>query len=96
MLALRIGDRLGGGARETSWRLELFKNRLEDVQKQAFTVADLKVDGYDVMKIYDIKPGPFIGKVLDIIFNDVLEGKIKNEREQLLERLKDLKKNEGV
>ena len=37
MLALRIGDRLGGGAAETSWRLELFKKRLEEVQKQPFS-----------------------------------------------------------
>ena len=27
MLDLRVGDRLGGGARETSWRLEEFKKR---------------------------------------------------------------------
>src|SRR3990167_2413621 len=34
MLALRVADRLGGGARETSWRLEEFKKRLVEVQKQ--------------------------------------------------------------
>jgi len=28
MLQLRTADRLGGGARETSWRMELFKKRL--------------------------------------------------------------------
>ena len=39
MLDLRVGDRLGGGARETSWRLEEFKERLIEVQKQPFTVV---------------------------------------------------------
>ena len=92
MLALGTGDRLGGGARETSWRLELYKKRLEEVQKQPFTVADLKVDGYDVMKIYSISPGPLVGAVLDMVFNDVVEGKLPNEREVLLKRVEDLKK----
>jgi len=92
MLALRTADRLGGGARETSWRLELFKKRLLEVQKQPFTVADLKVDGHDVMKIYHIGPGPLVGAVLNMLFDDVVKGVIKNEREILLKRIKDLKK----
>ncbi|KKU87914.1 hypothetical protein A3A64_03435 [Candidatus Gottesmanbacteria bacterium RIFCSPLOWO2_01_FULL_48_11] len=91
MLALRIGDRLGGGARETSWRLELFKKRLEEVQKQPFAVADLHADGHDVMKIFAIKPGPEIGKILHQLFTEVEEGKLKNDREELLKRLKETK-----
>lgn len=93
MLALRIGDRLGGGARETSWRLELFKKRLIEVQKKPFSVSDLKVNGYDVMSVYNTGPGPLIGAVLNMLFNDVVEGKIKNEREELIKRLTDLKTN---
>ncbi|MCX6793600.1 MAG: CCA tRNA nucleotidyltransferase, partial [Candidatus Gottesmanbacteria bacterium] len=50
MLTLRTGDRLGGEAAETSWRMELFKKRLEEVQKQPFAVTDLKINGFDVMK----------------------------------------------
>lgn len=90
MLALRTGDRLGGGARETSWRLELFKKRLTAVQKQPFTVADLKADGHDVMKIYKIGPGRLVGAVLDMLFNDVTTGKLKNERGILLKRIENL------
>ena len=90
MLALRIGDRLGGGARETSWRLELFKKRLIDVQKQPFTVADLKIDGFDVMKELNVKPGPIIGKTLNALFAEVEAGTLKNEREELLLRLKQI------
>ena len=87
MLALRIGDRLGGGARETSWRLELYKKRLVEVQKQPFTVADLKVDGHDVMKEFKTKPGPIVGKVLNQLFSEVEEGTLPNERDALLARL---------
>lgn len=96
MLALRTGDRLGGGARETSWRLELFKKRLVEVQKQPFTVADLKVNGFDVMKFYNISPGPFVGSVLNMLFDDVVEGKIQNIRDDLLKRIRKLKKESSI
>ncbi len=92
MLDLRVGDRLSGGARETSWRLELFKKRLEEIQKQPFTVADLKITGHDVMKIFGIPPGPAVGKTLNQLFSEVEEGKLANIRETLLERIKELKK----
>lgn len=88
MLALRVADRLGGGARETSWRLEEFKKRLIEVQKQPFTVRDLKIDGNDVMKELNLKPGPEVGKILEKLFEEVVEKKIENKREALLKTLK--------
>ena len=91
MLALRIGDRLGGGARETSWRLELFKKRLEDVQKQPFGVADLKINGHDVMGQLNVKSGPVIGKTLDALFAGVEAGTLLNERKALLKKLEEFK-----
>lgn len=92
MLDLRVGDRLGGGAQETSWRLEEFKKRLVQVQKQPFSVTDLKVDGHDVMEILDIGPGPKVGRVLNILFNEVVEERKPNERKYLLKRIKELNK----
>ncbi|MBI3576678.1 CCA tRNA nucleotidyltransferase [Candidatus Gottesmanbacteria bacterium] len=91
ILDLRIGDRLGGGATETSWRLELYKKRLEEVQKQPFTVADLKVDGHDVMSEFGIKPGPQVGKVLNELFAEVEAGTLPNDRDALLMKMKELK-----
>lgn len=88
MLDLRVGDRLGGGARETSWRLEKFKKRLEEVQIQPFSVTDLKINGKDVMEILNIPPGPKVGEVLNQLFEEVVEKKVENEREKLLEKLK--------
>ena len=92
MLDLRIGDRLGGGATESSWRLELFKKRLIEVQKQPFAVADLKIDGHDVMKILTCKPGPIVGTTLNQLFSEVENGTVTNDREVLLTKLKELKK----
>ena len=79
MLDLRVGDRLGGGASETSWRLEEFKKRLIEVQKQPFSIKDLKIDGNDVMQILGIKPGPKIGEVLQQLYNEVVNNKLDNK-----------------
>ncbi len=87
MLDLRVGDRLGGGARETSWRLEEFKKRLVEVQKQPFTVKDLKINGNDVMKTLKIKSGPKVGEILKQLFEEVVEKKTGNDKETLLKRL---------
>jgi len=87
MLALRVADRLGGGARETSWRLEEFKRRLIEVQKQPFTVADLKISGNDVMKELNIAPGPEVGKILNNLFEKVVNKEIENEKKVLLEMI---------
>jgi len=93
ILDLRTADRLGSGAKPTSWRLELFKKRLIEVQKEPFKITDLKVNGYDVMKILNIKPGPKVGQVLKSLFNQVVEKKLENKREVLLneiEKFRDL------
>lgn len=91
MLALRTGDRLGGGARETSWRLEKYKKRIKEVQKQPFSVTDLKIDGHDVMKALNLPSGRKVGEILKQIFDEVVEKKTKNQKEALLKRLQKVK-----
>jgi len=93
MLILRTADRLGGGARETSWRMELFKQKLIEVQKEPFLVTDLKIDGNEIMKALKIHPGPLIGKLLNQLFAEVVDKKIKNEKGILLKRLKQITKD---
>lgn len=89
IIALRVGDRLGGGARATSWRLEEYKARILEVQKQPFSIPDLKIDGHDVMEIKNVSAGPMVGKYLQAVFEEVEKGLI-NEREILIEKLKSL------
>jgi len=93
ILDLRIGDRLGGGAQETSWRLELFKKRLDEVQKQPFSIKDLQINGNDVMEILACKPGPVVGKILEQLFAEVEESKLTNEHTALANRIKELQKS---
>jgi len=87
MLDLRTADRVGSGATPTSWRLDLFKKRIVEVQKEPFTVKDLKVDGTDVMKVLNIKPSKQVGDILDKLFEQVVEKKLENDREILLKNI---------
>jgi tRNA nucleotidyltransferase (CCA-adding enzyme) len=91
MINLRVADRLGGGARETSWRLEEFKERLIEVQKEPFSVKDLKIDGTDVMKVLGINPGREVGEILAKVFSKVETKEIANEREVLINELETLR-----
>ncbi|MCR4324503.1 MAG: CCA tRNA nucleotidyltransferase [Candidatus Curtissbacteria bacterium] len=91
MIDLRIGDRLGGGLEEAEgWRLKLFKQRIADVLKKPFTVADLKINGRDVMEILGLEPGPKVGEILNKLFEEVLEDDKKNKRDYLISRIKEL------
>lgn len=94
MMDLRVGDRLGGGTQTAeSWRLKLFKEKIEEQLKPLpFSINDLVVDGNDVMKILKIKPGPVIGKILEELFKEVDEDLSKNNKEYLEEKIKKLKK----
>jgi len=85
MIDVRRADRVGSGAKETSWRWDLFRERLVEVQKQPFSIKDLKINGQDVMKILDIKPGPKVGEILSNIFKKVEEEPSLNDREKLIE-----------
>lgn len=90
MLELRRADRLGSGSSETSWRLEDFKKRILEVQKQPFSIKDLKISGRDVMEILKIPSGPKVGEVLEKLFNEVVENKLENERGVLLKQIQQI------
>lgn len=93
MMDLRIGDRLGGGTQTAeSWRLKLFKKRIEEQLHPPFSLNDLAVDGRDVMKELNLKPGPKVGEILQKIFEEVDEDLSKNKREYLLDRIRQLGK----
>lgn len=93
MMDLRIGDRLGGGTQTAeSWRLRLFKKRVEEQLAPApFSIRDLAIDGNDVMKELNLAPGPKVGEILQKLFGEVDEDLSKNAREYLIKRIHDIK-----
>jgi tRNA nucleotidyltransferase (CCA-adding enzyme) len=92
MMDLRIGDRLGGGTQTAeSWRVKKFKEKVAgELAPKPFSINDLVVDGKDVMRILNIKPGPKIGEILEKLFAEVDENLELNSKEYLEKRIKEL------
>lgn len=92
MMDLRIGDRLGGGTQTAeSWRLKRFKERVAgELAPKPFGINDLAVNGNDIMQVLSLKPGPQVGKILEVLFKEADEDLSKNNKEYLLNRIKDL------
>lgn len=90
MMILRVGDRVGGGSRATSWRLRELQERIGKVLYTPMQITDLKVNGRDIMKTLKIKSGPKVGRILNTLFEEVLEEAEKNNKKYLLKRVKEL------
>lgn len=63
-------------------------------ENACFSLKDLAVKGNDVTAL-GVSSGPIIGKILDQLLNDVIDGTCTNDRDALLSRLQSLL-NEGV
>ncbi len=92
MIMLRIGDRVGGGSKQTSWRLREFQQRIGQVLYTPMQIKDLKINGNDVMQLLNIKRGPMVGQILAKLFEEVMEDSNKNNREYLIDKIIKLKK----
>jgi tRNA nucleotidyltransferase (CCA-adding enzyme) len=90
ILDLREGDRLGSGARKTSWRLEEMKQRMIEQLHQPFSITDLAIDGNDLIQKLGLQPGPIIGKVLKELFEKVLDEPELNDQAKLLTEAKQI------
>lgn len=89
ILDLREADRLGSGARKTSWRLEEMKERMVSQLHQPFSIKDLAINGHDIMEHFRIKPGPQLGQILNDLFEKVTENPELNTKEILLKEVED-------
>lgn len=92
ILDLREADRLGSGARKTSWRLEEMKQRMIQQLHQPFDVTDLAINGHDLINELELAPGPLIGQILTGLLEEVLESPELNNKETLLTRARALAK----
>ena len=66
-------------------------NTVEDqmsVETGITSVKDLKVNGYDVMRLKGFGPGPYVGQILEHLLTVVIEDPNLNNREILESILK--------
>lgn len=91
LVDLRVGDRLGSGCKiGYTTKLQHFKARVIDVQKDPIDTRLLKINGHDLIKQLGLKPGPKIGQTMDALLEEVLDNPKRNTKAYLLKRAKEL------
>ena len=91
LMKVRFSDRVGmGRPKEEPYRLRKYESMIEEALRDPLSVKMLAVNGDDVIKIANIKPGPKIGFLLNILLEEVLDDPKLNTKEYLEKRLNDL------
>ena len=91
-MRIKIADRHGNTrkpdfeSKEIRTRINRFVN--ETLKEIPLDIKRLKVDGHDVMTIYNIKPSKAVGLILISLFEKVTNEEIQNERELLITFMK--------
>jgi hypothetical protein len=65
-----------------------FRREIVGNKNEPFNLKSLKVNGKDVMDTLSIQPGPNVGKILNTLFEEVLEDPSRDEKDFLIERIK--------
>jgi len=91
LLNLRICDRIGTGRpKEQPFRFRKYKAMVDEALRDPLSVKMLAIDGADIMKAFNEKPGPRIGWVLHALLEEVLDDPNKNTIEHLEIRTREL------
>lgn len=91
LILVRQSDRIGSAVPKAEpYKLRHLKYMFEKVSKDPISVKMLKIDGNEVMKLLDIKPGQKIGQILTCLLGEVLKNPEKNNRTFLEKEVKRL------
>jgi len=91
LLQVRTADRIGSGVpKAVPYKLRHLKYIIEKIAKDPISVKMLKINGQDIIKMLDIKPGPKIGLILDILLGYVLADPQNNKKNFLQKEIKKL------
>jgi tRNA nucleotidyltransferase (CCA-adding enzyme) len=93
ILDLREGDRLGSGAKKTSWRLEEFKKRIIEQLNQPMDLSDLAINGRDLITKLKLKPSQIVGQILNDLLEKVLQNPKLNTKDTLIKEAQKLLNN---
>jgi len=84
LLQVRQADRIGSGVPKAEpYKLRHLKYLIEKVAQDPISAKMLKTNGDDIMQILNIKPGPKIGQILDVLLGYVLDDPKKNNKDFL-------------
>ncbi len=84
LLLLRQADRIGSGVPKAEpYKLRHLKYIIEKISKDPTSAKMLKINGDEIIKLLEIKPGPKIGQILDILLGSVMDDPKKNKKDFL-------------
>ncbi len=91
LIQVRMADRIGSGCPKAEpYKLRHLRYIIERVSQDPISVKMLKLNGEDLMKLLNIKPGPKIGMILNILLGYVLADPKKNKKDLLEKEVKKL------
>lgn len=91
LIELRTCDRIGSGVPKAEpYKLRHLKYIIDKVSRDPISVKMLALKGDDIIKSLDIAPGPKIGKILNILLDEVLDDPENNTKEWLGQRAREL------
>jgi tRNA nucleotidyltransferase (CCA-adding enzyme) len=99
LFSLRSADSKGNGMRKgvpSAAPIGKLKKRIEKIieDENAITVKDLDINGYVIMEVFGVKPGPIIGKILNELLETILDFPEMNTREILLTKAREIYERE--
>lgn len=93
LLKVRMADRIGSNVPKAEpYKLRHLKYVIEKVSGDPISAKMLKVNGQDIMEILQIKPGPKVGQILDVLLGLVIEDPKRNNKDFLQEKIVELGK----
>lgn len=91
LMKIREADRIGSGVPKARvYKMRHLLYMIEKVRRDPISPKMLKINGYDLMRILNISPGPRIGQILNILLEEVLDEPKKNNKRYLTKRAKEL------
>ncbi|MDI6734253.1 MAG: HD domain-containing protein [Patescibacteria group bacterium] len=90
-IKIREADRIGSGVpKAVPYKLRHLLFMIEKVKRDPISPKMLKINGEDLMKLLDIKPGPKVGQILAILLEEVIDNPSGNTTDNLELRIKEL------
>ncbi len=85
LIRLRICDRIGmGRPKAKSYRLRKYVSMMDEAMRSPISVKDLKLNGDEIMELFNLKPSKQIGYILKALMNITLETPENNNKEYLI------------
>ncbi len=93
LIKVREADRIGSGVPKAKpYKIRHLLFMIDKVKRDPVSPKMLKIDGNDLMKFLEIRPGPRVGRILAILLEEVLDEPKKNTKNNLESRAEELNK----